>query len=181
MDLGHRESTPNAGTQALVVRRIRAQEGPHLRALRLRALADAPTAFGSTVAETLAHPQEYWDRLAQEAAVGETHARFVAEENGRWYGMVGSLLTRDRPETAQLVSMWVDPTRRRSGIGTALVDVAVRWARGCGARRIQLWVTDTNRPAKSLYVRNGFVETERTQPLPSNPTLREVLMVREPP
>ena len=94
--------------------------------------------------------------------------------------MVGSLLTRERPGAAHLVSMWVDPTRRRSGIGTALVDAVVRWARGCGARRIELWVTDTNRPAKSLYVRNGFVETERTQPLPSNPTLREVLMVREP-
>ena len=180
MDVGPGGSTPGAAAQALVVRRIRAHEGPHLRALRLRALADAPTAFGSTVAEALARPRDYWDRLAQDAAVAETHARFVAEENARWYGMVGSLMSRDQPETAQLVSMWVDPTRRRSGIGTALVDAVVRWARGCGARRIQLWVTETNHPAKSLYVRNGFIETERTQPLPSHPALREVLMVREP-
>jgi ribosomal protein S18 acetylase RimI-like enzyme len=161
------------------VRRIHAHEGPRLRALRLSALADAPTAFGSTVAETQAHPQEYWDQLARETAIAETHARFVAEEDERWYGMVGGLMARDQAGTAQLVSMWVDPSRRREGIGTALVDTVVRWARGCGARRIQLWVTDTNEQAKSLYARNGFVETERTQPLPSNPTLREVLMVRE--
>ena len=165
--------------RAMEVRRIHPHEGPRLRALRLSALADAPTAFGSTVAETLAHPREYWDQLARETAIAGTHVRFVAEEDERWYGMVGGLMARDQAGTAQLVSMWVDPTRRREGIGTALVDAVVRWARGCGARRIQLWVTDTNEQAKSLYARNGFVETERTQPLPSNPTLREVLMVRE--
>lgn len=173
--LWEHESPPDT----MEVRRIRAHEGPRLRALRLRALADAPTAFGSSLAEEEAHPQEYWEHFAREAAIAKTRARFVAEENERWYGMVGSFVTRDQSGTAQLVSMWVDPTRRRSGIGTALVEAVVQWARGCGAKRVQLWVTDTNHQAKSLYARNGFVETEHTQPLPSDPTLREVLMVRE--
>jgi len=160
------------------IRRIRAHEGPRLRALRLIALADAPTAFGSTLAEAQAHPQEYWARRAQEAAVAETSAMFVAEENERWYGIAGSFFHRDYPHTVRLVSMWVDPTRRRSGVGSALVEAVIQWARGREATCLQLWVTDTNHEAKSLYTRHGFVETEHLKPLPSNPILREVLMVR---
>jgi len=41
------------------IRRIRADEGPLLRALRLRALAEAPMAYGST----LAREQDYADDL----------------------------------------------------------------------------------------------------------------------
>jgi ribosomal protein S18 acetylase RimI-like enzyme len=161
------------------VRRIRAHEGPCLRALRLRALADAPTAFGSSLAEAQAHPQDYWDSLAWERANAQTSATFVVEEHERWYGMVGCFIHQDHPDIVRLVSMWVDPTRRRSGMGTALVDAVVQWASACGAKCVQLWVTDTNHRAKSLYARTGFIKTEHTKPLPSNPTLQEVLMVRE--
>lgn len=161
------------------VRRIRAHEGPRLRALRLSALADAPTAFGSSLAEAQGHPADYWDSLAWERANAQTSATFVVEENERWYGMVGCFIHRDYPEIVRLVSMWVDPTRRKSGVGTSLVEAVVQWARACGAKCVQLWVTDTNHRAKSLYARSGFVATEHTKPLPSNPTLHEVLMVRE--
>lgn len=161
------------------IRRIRDDEGVRLRALRLQALADAPTAFGSTLAEAQTHSQEYWDHLAREAATADTSARFVAEEDGIWYGMVGALVTRNQADTVQLVSMWVDPARRRVGIGTALVEAVLEWARGRGARCVQLWVTDTNRQAKSVYARNGFVATEQTQSLPSNPALQEILMARD--
>jgi ribosomal protein S18 acetylase RimI-like enzyme len=92
--------------------------------------------------------------------------------------MAGVFVIPDQPEIAQLISMWVDPARRRSGVGTSLVDAVVRWARGRGARRIQLWVTDTNHQAISLYARAGFARTERVQPLPSNPALQQVLMVQ---
>lgn len=161
------------------VRRIRADEGPRLRALRLKALADAPTAFGSTFAEELARPSGHWDRLAGEEALSSTRARFVAEEHERWYGMAAGFVVPGEPGTVQLVSMWVDPTRRRSGFGAALVEAVVQWGRERGARRLQLWVTDTNQQAKSLYARTGFLETGRAQPLPSHPTLQEVLMIRE--
>ena len=160
------------------IRRIRAHEGPRLRALRLRALADAPTAFGSTLAEAQAHPQEYWERRARESAVAETSAIFVAEENGHWYGIAGSFIHRDHPHTVRLVSMWVDPIRRRSGVGSALVEAVLQWARGREAECLQLWVTDANHAARSLYTRHGFAETEHIKPLPSNPILQEVLMVR---
>ncbi len=161
------------------VRRIFPHEGLRLRALRLRALADAPAAFAVSQTEARARPKEYWENFAWEAALAETSATFVAEENARWYGVVGSFVARNQLGTADLVGMWVDPRRRRSGIGSALVEAVVQWARGCGVKRLQLWVTDTNHQAKSLYSRQGFIETGHTESAPSNPNLRGVLMVRE--
>ncbi len=165
--------------QTINVRRIRTHEGPRLRELRLSALADAPTAFGSTFAEEQARPGDAWDLQAAEEARSPTRARFVAEENARWYGMAAGFVLTDQPETVQLVSMWVDPARRRLGAGAALVRAVVEWARGRSAKRIELWVTAANYHAKALYAQTGFAETKRFQPLPSNPRLQEVLMVRE--
>lgn len=164
--------------QTMHVRRIRTHEGPRLREFRLRALADAPTAFGSTLAEEEARPGDAWDHQAGEEARSATRARFVAEEHARWYGMAAGFVVPDQPETVQLVSMWVDPARRRSGVGAALVEAVVEWAHGRSAKRIELWVTTTNDPAKALYAQTGFAETQCVQPLPSNPTLVETLMVR---
>jgi len=160
------------------VRRIGAHEGRRLRALRLQALADAPTAFGSTFAEEQARPTAFWERLAERAAGSDVRAIFVWDEDGRWYGLVGGIIEPDRPQTVDLISMWVDPRRRGSGIGRALVDAVVAWAHGRGAARVELWVTETNEHASALYLRSRFVATERTQPHPSQPELRERLMVR---
>jgi hypothetical protein len=41
---------------------LTAEEGPRLRAIRLRALLDAPDAFGSTFEETDAQPPESWSK-----------------------------------------------------------------------------------------------------------------------
>ncbi len=161
------------------IRRILTHESARLREIRLKALADAPTAFGSTLAEAQAHPGDAWDHQAADEARSATRARFAAEENGRWYGMAAGFLIPEQPGTVQLVSMWVDPARRGSGVGTALVEAVVEWARGRSAKRVQLWVTVSNSQAKALYARTGFAETERVQPLPSDPRLQQVLMVRE--
>ena len=39
-------------------------------------------------------------------------------------------------------------------------------------------VTDTNLPAKALYVATGFEPTDLLQPVPSNPSLQERMFVR---
>ncbi len=160
------------------VRRIRVDEGARLRALRLKALADAPTAFGHTLVEAQKRTEEAWTAFAETTATSETDAMFVAEEHGYWYGMAEGLLHQDA-DTVMLGWLWVDPIRRRFGVGAALVDAVVKWARACDARRVDLWVTETNDAARSLYVRQGFVATDRTKPLPSNPSFRQVMMVRE--
>ena len=44
--------------------------------------------------------------------------------------------------------------------------------------RVHLWVTATNSTARLLYERCGFWPTAESQPLPSDPELIEIGMVR---
>jgi RimJ/RimL family protein N-acetyltransferase len=48
-------------------------------------------------------------------------------------------------------------THRRRGIGTALLDAAVRWARAAGVRKLELHVFPWNEAAIKLYENYGFV------------------------
>jgi ribosomal protein S18 acetylase RimI-like enzyme len=64
------------------------------------------------------------------------------------------------------------------GVGEALIDVVIGWARERDANSLHLWVTETNSRARRLYERCGFSVTAERQPLPSNPALGEVGMTR---
>lgn len=162
----------------VLVRRIRSTEGGRFRAIRLRAVADSPGAFGSTLAEIEARPTQYFHDRAAAGAEGEESVLFVAEESGDWIGLVGGFLGESEGERcADLISMWVSPSYRGRGIGRRLVERLVGWARERGARRVILWVTETNAAAIGLYARCGFVPTSATQPLPSDPHLLEREMV----
>jgi RimJ/RimL family protein N-acetyltransferase len=45
---------------------------------------------------------------------------------------------------------------RRQGVGQALLDAAVDWARSAGVRKLELHVFPWNEPAIALYERFGF-------------------------
>jgi GNAT superfamily N-acetyltransferase len=164
------------------VRRIRADEGPRLRALRLRALADAPMAFGSTLAREEAFTDDVWRERAQRGAAGVDSVTFVAERDGRWLGIVTGL-ARDpdvpddpRPE---LVAMYVLPEARGQGLGAALVDAVVGWARGRQAGGLTLWATATNAPAIALYAQCGFRPTGERRPLEHSLAIDSIRMARD--
>jgi ribosomal protein S18 acetylase RimI-like enzyme len=159
------------------VRRIQPDEGPRYRDIRLRALAEAPSAFGSTVATESALTDADWAARATRSAGGPDSAFFVAENRGgEWVGMAGGFREHDPPDTIHLVSMWVAPDCRRTGLGVRLIDEVVGWARAGEARAVELWVTRDNDPAASLYRRIGFVPTADYQPLPSDPCKEEERM-----
>lgn len=159
------------------VRRILADEGSRYRGIRLRALADSPTAFGSTLERESGLTGEEWTRRATRSAAGDDSAFFVAENTGGdWVGMAGGFREDDPPDTVHLVSMWVDPDYRGSGLGMRLVDAVLAWARAGGSRAVELWVTRGNDPAAALYRRAGFVTTADYQPLPSDPCREEERM-----
>ena len=52
--------------------------------------------------------------------------------------------------------MWVAPEVRRRGVGGALVDAVINWARSSDVDRLLLDVADDNAPAIALYTRKGF-------------------------
>lgn len=165
---------------SLHVRRLAAHEWRALREIRLRALADAPTAFGTTHAEATAYSDAEWAQRAARGADGGESVTYIAiTDNGEWVGMAGGILYPEEPRAADLVGMWVDPAQRGQGAGDALIAAVCGWARAAGALRLYLWVTDGNLPAQRLYERNSFAFAGRSAPLRSYPTLTESLMQRD--
>lgn len=157
----------------ITVRRICLDDVELYREVRLAALLDTPSAFARTHAEEAAQSDEEWEFRTNRGAEGEASATFFAEVDGQVAGLVGGY----RPEAGlvELVSMWVAPTGRRLGTGTALVDAVVEWA---GGDPVELWVTRGNDPAIALYERCGFRTTDEVQPLPSDPCKDEIRMRR---
>jgi ribosomal protein S18 acetylase RimI-like enzyme len=144
------------------VRRLGAHEADVLRDVRLRALRDAPMAFGSTLAREERHAPEKWERRAAESATGERQAIFIAEPAA---GMASGVIDTDDPALAHLYGMWVAPEARGSGAGKALVDAVVAWATDRGAERLTTSVTEGNAAAAALYTAAGFSDTGRREPL----------------
>lgn len=62
---------------------------------------------------------------------------------------------------AYLEGWWVDPARRRRGIGRKLVEQAVRWARGQGCRELASDADLTNTGSIAAHQSLGFAETDR--------------------
>lgn len=159
------------------VRRVAPNEWREYRAIRLAALAEAPDAFGSSLADEQRFPDGRW---RERAAGGSQHVIFVAlDDDERWVGLAGSYSPGDAPADTELVSMWVDPAVRGAGAGKDLVEAVADWAADRGFTTIGLWVTESNAAAIRLYQRCGFADNGERQPLPSNPALQEVRMLRK--
>jgi ribosomal protein S18 acetylase RimI-like enzyme len=148
----------------LSVRRIRRDEGRTLKVLRLRALADAPHAFGLTLAEASQRSDEEWAALAEQGAESATEAVFFAESERTLLGMVMASVDDDDGSSSALRAMWVASTTRRQGVGRALVSAAVEWCSTIGTDKVQLWVARTNPEAIALYESMNFVIVPDAQP-----------------
>ena len=154
------------------VRRLRPDEHALLRDLRLRALRDAPLAFGSTLAREQAYEAEKWERWAADAARGDRQAVFVVEPAA---GLANGVLDADEPDLAHLFAMWIAPQARGTGAGRALVEAVVAWATERGATRLTTSVTEGNDAGAALYRATGFADTGRREPLGHSDAIVAVL------
>lgn len=160
------------------VRRIRADEWEGLRDLRLRALRDSPTAFGSTFEQESQRTDDHWRERARVSADGDARVLFVVAVEGALRGMARGVPDETGRDLCHLYGMFVDAEVRGRGHGRALVDAVCAWARSRGSRRVVLNVTETNAEAIRLYEACGFVRTGAVQPLPHTPALLEIEMER---
>jgi len=76
----------------------------------------------------------------------------VAKDAGALVGLA-AMVGRTEPELGMLVRS----DRRRQGVGAALVEACVAWARDRGARCVVLHVFPHNAAAIALYEKHGFV------------------------
>lgn len=149
----------------VTVRPFRANEWDLYRDARLRALKEAPNAFGSTYAQSKLLGDGEWqarlDRVqpGRDLPLGAFSAKQVA-------GMCWTKIYAEE-ESAHLYQMWVAPSFRGSGIGRRLLDFSIGWVRDLEIETLILGVTEGETPARSLYESVGFSPTgskERLRP-----------------
>ena len=138
----------------IALQRISPNDWRAWRELRLEALREAPYAYGSKLAEWQGDgdTEERWRRRLESVPLN-----VIAYLDERPAG-IASGTHPDESGTAELISMWVAPFARGRGVGDALVQYAIRWARDLRLRRITLDVTVGNERALALYRRHGFDE-----------------------
>jgi len=165
----------NKGMIALEI--ITATNAMDFKDIRLRALQDSPTAFSSTFAEESKLTDAAWVKRAIQWNDAKSIG-YLALDDGVAAGIAAGIFTLNEPSRADLVSMWVDPTHRRLGIGRVLVDAVVAWAREQNAQGLWLLVTSNNHTAISFYQRLGFSLTGKTEPYRNNSALLNYEMRR---
>jgi GNAT superfamily N-acetyltransferase len=142
----------------VTVRVLGGDDWPSLRDIRLRALRDSPSAFGSTYDHEVGFTETHWrGRLESDDSLS-----VLAELDGRPIGMAGGF--PDLPGLVHVVAMWVEPGARGRGVGHLLLGAVEDWAnsRGLG---LHLDVNTRNATARRSYERYGFRATGETRPL----------------
>jgi ribosomal protein S18 acetylase RimI-like enzyme len=166
-----------SGTPSIHV--FASHEWPIYRDLRLRALAESPDAFGSTLELERDRPDAEWlSRLAAGMDV-RFHLPLVARLGSEPIGLAWGRIQDSDPDVANLYQLWVVPEFRRLGTGRLLLDAVIRWARRAGARRVELDVACGDSPAMRLYARAGFEAAGDPEPLrPGSALMKQAMRLR---
>jgi ribosomal protein S18 acetylase RimI-like enzyme len=163
---------------AIAVRRVVEDDWARLRAVRLEMLADSPLAYLETVADAEARSEGEWRFRAQRGSSGTATVALAAEDpaqGGRWVAYLACLV--DSPGQGHVVSVYVTPAQRGSGLAVCMLDAVVGWARGeAGLSRLHLYVHEHNDRAHAFYRRYGFTDTGATMPYDLDPTQAEIEM-----
>jgi len=160
----------------LSVRRILPQNLDLFKTVRLHALQDSPSAFGSTYQREVNFSDEEW-RARIDRWNGETGVGFLAMDHDVLAESGGALVDPADRNRAELVSIWTAPMHRRKGVASLLVNAVIGWMRSHDVSALVLMVTSTNQPAIRFYARLGFRMTGRTESYPNDPAITELEMV----
>ena len=131
------------------IARIGPDEWREFRDVRLESLLDAPGAFGAKHADWVDATEDTWRQRLVDVPL-----TVVARADGAPVGVACGAEVDDRVE---LISMWVAPSHRGTGLAGRLVEQVVGWAAGSG-RQTFLMVRDDNEGAIRSYTRAGFVD-----------------------
>ncbi len=158
----------------LEIKPILPEDWPVLKSVRLRALADAPGAFGTTLAEAQAYSNTQWQARARRFSELPPSVGCIAFLNAAPCGMASAYPSEEHPQAAGLTSFWVAPKARGLGAAEALVAFIMEWATAQGFAVLEADVVEDNGRAIGFYKRVGFEETGQSEPFRGDPSKRMI-------
>jgi RimJ/RimL family protein N-acetyltransferase len=142
----------------ITVRKLQPDDAEQYQRCRLDALRESPAAFLTSFEEEQHRTVETMrERLEKHHA--DQNAMFAAFDGERVVGLTGIFREErlQRRHKMYIVSVYVRPEHRGSGVGHKLVQAAIAHARSVsGVTHVELSVSNDNHAAKALYAANGF-------------------------
>ncbi len=134
------------------VRRLVASDAQAYRTLRIEGLTLSPSSFGSSLAEEAEMPASAWAERLDRSFV------FGLSEAGALVGIAGFYCEamRNTRHRGHLVGVYLTPSARGRGGSDLLIAAVIAEARN-HVLQLHLVVTQSNRAARRLYERQGFV------------------------
>lgn len=145
--------------------------GPVIRAL---CAEDA-----AAVAQILRQAPEavFWpEASAKEVLEWKSALGLGSEADGK---LLGFLIARQAGNEAEILNLAVAPEKRRSGMGGALLGMAIESLRVRGVGRVFLDVRESNAAAIAFYAKHGFSKIGRRENYYRGPRESAIVMQRE--
>lgn len=149
------------------IRPTTAADWPALKATRLSALLDAPTAFGASHASAAAFSDADWQ---QRAVRTPQRTFFLAFDGKRAIGLAAQVVAGNGE--CHLIAMWVHPEYRGLAVAQGLVEAVKQCAVNNGHARLVLDVAPENARAAAFYQKQGFVFLPEWEALESHPHIQ---------
>jgi ribosomal protein S18 acetylase RimI-like enzyme len=138
-------------------------------------LISARSTYASGLRSQRGFPAEDADRKAAEDVAAllpdgkgtDGHVLLVARDGGRYVGGIWvAVQGPDRPGTAWIYHVWVEPSARGRRVSRRLIEAAGNTVRERGAQALGLNVFGDNAPAIAVYDALGFTVTAQQMSLP---------------
>ncbi|MFE2182326.1 GNAT family N-acetyltransferase [Streptomyces sp. NPDC059455] len=160
------------------LRVVTTDDWPLWRDVRRAALAEAPHAFKSRLADWHRGGEERWRARLEMPDAYHVVALLDGRAAGMASGMPGDGGGDGDGRPPELRSVWVSPEARGHGVGGRLIAAVETWALRTGATALRLAVIPGNAPAIALYERHGFAATREPGDLLADGVTRELVMVK---
>mgnify|MGYP001187627734 CR=1 FL=1 len=141
------------------VRVLEEENWSEYRDVRLRALRESPEAFVASAEEEEAYDESRWRERMRRSR------RLLAEEDDAVLGVASLGDYQAEPTMGELFGLWVDPTRRGTGVARRLLEAAAAQARADDRRHLVYWVGTDNGRAVAFASSFGFRPTDSRRPM----------------
>lgn len=158
------------------VRQAEPQDWERLKAIRLRGLLDSPEAFCTTYEEAVALKDVVWMERSSADPLDASSVSFLAFDGEEAVGLAVGVLCAD--DQLDVVSVFVIPGHRGTGVAQDLMAMVESWGRGRGACDAVLDVESGNQRAGSFYANLGYLPTGKRETYPGRVWLHRLVLTK---